>query len=40
VSDDEAARIRARDGVRASEGGWETVRHQEEGGRAELVTHA
>ncbi|GAA5942542.1 hypothetical protein JCM3775_000253 [Rhodotorula graminis] len=40
VSDDEAARIRARDGVRADEGGWETVRHQEEGGRAELVTHA
>lgn len=39
VSEEEAARIRARDGVRADEGGWETVRHQEEAGRAELVRH-
>ncbi|GAA6050803.1 hypothetical protein JCM3770_001654 [Rhodotorula araucariae] len=39
LSEDEAERIRRRDGVRAAEGGWETVVHQEEAGRAQLVVH-
>ncbi|BGP46786.1 hypothetical protein JCM10450v2_002634 [Rhodotorula kratochvilovae] len=39
LAEEEAERIRRRDGVRAEEGGWETVVHQEEAGRAQLVVH-
>ena len=37
ITEEEAERIRRRDGVRGDDGGWETVVHHEGTGRAETV---